>query len=112
MKYVACHCTSSDRVATAMPDNPPQPNRKMKATKYASGVLKSIEPLYIVPSQTKAFTEEKTATAIEKNEKAIASTLDMPETNIWWPHTRNPTTPIPSVAMTIALYDSVNLREK
>src|SRR5581483_9765277 len=101
MKYESCHCTSSDEVATATPDRPPHPNRKMNATKYASGVLKSIDPRYSVPTHRNTLIAENTATAIEKNEKAIVSTADIPDTNMWWPQTRNPTIAIPTVATTI-----------
>jgi len=35
----------------------------------------------------------------------------MPLTNMWWPHTRNPSKPIAHMAHTMALYPKTGLRE-
>ena len=54
-----------------------------------------IDPLYIVAVQLKTLIAEGTATRKLRIEKTIPAYIDWPETNMWWPQTRNPRTAMP-----------------
>ena len=53
------------------------------------------DPLYIVAVQLKTFTAEGIATRKLSIENTRDAYTDWPATNMWWPHTRNPSTAMP-----------------
>ena len=60
-------------------------------------------PPHKVASQLNIFAPVGIATAIVVIINAALQNGSIPEVNMWWPHTMNPTTPIPAIAMTIDL---------
>src|SRR5215471_6170569 len=84
----------------------------MTPKEQSIGVRYEIEPLYIVAVQLKTFTAEGIATMKERIEKTIPAKIDCPDTNMWCPHTRKPSTAIPIEAKATNLYPKMFLREK
>ena len=62
------------------------------------GVEKRILPPIIVPIQLNVLMAEGTAIAMVRTEKANAEYGLMPLTNMWWPQTQKPRTPIADMA--------------
>ena len=50
-----------------------------------------------------------TATSIVVTMNRDLQNGDIPDVNMWWPQTTNPTTPIPAIANTIDLYPKIDL---
>ena len=46
-------------------------------------------------AKTKTFTAEEMATSMERTEKTAAAYTEMPATNMWCAHTKNPRTAMP-----------------
>ncbi len=62
---------SKDNVARIIPVKPPIENKKIKLKKYKNGVLKSIEPLYIVAIQLNTLIPEGIATKNVSKENSM-----------------------------------------
>ena len=62
--------------------------------------------------QLNTFTAVGTATKKVRNEKIAFASGDIPEVNMWCPHTRNPMKAIASDEYAIALYPKIGFREK
>src|SRR6266699_2940238 len=99
-------------VARNNPVRPPTVNRPMKPSAYSIGASNEIEPLYKVAVQLKTLTADGIATRKLSSEKIIPAYGDWPLTNMWWPHTRNPSTAIARLAKATNLYPKTRLREK
>src|SRR2546423_12867776 len=106
MKYVSCQCTSSELVATATPDMPPNTNRNTNENTYSIGVDTVMRPPHIVPIHANTLIAEKIATNIDSAPNRPTSNVDMPATNMWWPHVRKPTSAMPAVATTMPVDDA------
>src|SRR5690242_4912891 len=78
----------------------------MNVNTYRIGVEIVIFPPYIVEVHAKTLIAEKIATIIDRIPNRPASNVEMPATNMWWPHVRNPTRAMPMVANTIAPYQA------
>src|ERR671936_2172310 len=97
-KYVSVTWTSTPIAARNRPVKPPIVKRPMKPYAYSLGVSHDTAPLYIVAVQLKTFTADGIATRKLRIEKISAEYTDSPATNMWWPHTRNPSTAIARLA--------------
>src|SRR5262245_20889742 len=93
-KYVSCTWMSTASVARKTPVSPPIVNSPRKPSAYSIGASNEIEPRCRVAIQLKTFTAEGIATRNESSEKTTPAYSDWPLTNMWWPHTRNPSTAI------------------
>src|SRR3954470_11906679 len=111
MKYVSVTCTSTASAARNRPVSPPSVNNPMKPMAYSIGVSHEIEPLYIVAVQLNTFTADGMATRKLRIEKIIAAYTDSPATNMWWPHTRKPSTAIARLAKATNEYPNTCLRQ-
>src|SRR2546421_10582021 len=98
MKYVSVTWTSRPTAARNSPVSPPTVKRPMKPMAYSIGVSHEIDPLYIVAVQLKTLTADGIATRKLRIEYTSAAYTDSPATNMWWPHTRKPSTAIPRLA--------------
>ena len=67
---------------TTRPEKPPIMKRKIKDRAYNMGGFRSIEPLYMVPTQLKTFTALGMATIKVKSEKDQIATRLIPEVNM------------------------------
>src|SRR5437016_38136 len=79
---------------------------------YSIGVCHDTDPLYIVAVQLKTCTAEGMATRKLRIEKISAAYTDSPATNMWWPHTRNPSAAMARLAKATNSYPKTFLREK
>src|SRR5215216_4978005 len=111
MKYVSVTCTSRPTDARNNPVSPPMVKRPMKPMAYSIGVSHDTDPLYIVAVQLKTFTADGIATRKLRIEKISAAYTDCPATNMWWPHTRNPSTAIPRLENATNEYPNTGLRQ-
>ncbi len=102
MKYVWWMNMSTGVEAMKMPLNPPMTNMLTNASEKHIGVVNRIEPFQIVPIQLNTLMAEGTAMTIVESENAAESTMFMPETNMWWPHTMKPRKPMAMIENTIA----------
>ena len=55
-----------------------------------------------MPIQLNTLMAEGTAITIVDSENAAESTMFMPDTNMWWPHTMKPSAPMAQMENTIA----------
>jgi hypothetical protein len=67
-------------------------NRPMNPKAYSIGVSHDTLARHIVAVQLKTLMPDGIATSIDRNEKMLADTSDSVLTNMWWPHTVNPST--------------------
>ena len=88
---------STGVAAIKIPDKPPMTNIETNDNENNIGVVNSIFPPQIVPSQLKTFTAEGNAIIIVETIKVIPSIGFMPETNIWCPQTIKPKPAIPEI---------------
>src|SRR5712691_7602735 len=97
-KYVSVTWTSTPTAARNRPVRPPIVNSPMNPIAYSIGVSHATEPLYIVAVQLKTLTADGIATRKLRMENIRAAYTDSPATNMWWPHTRNPSTAMAMLA--------------
>src|SRR4051794_27054925 len=97
MKYVWWMKRSTGVAAIKMPLSPPITNIETKASAKHIGVVNRMEPRQTVPSQLKVLMAEGTAITIVENENVAESMRFMPLTNMWWPQTMNPSTPMATI---------------
>src|SRR6266550_4646483 len=91
-KYVSDTWMSNGMTASMMPLIPPSVNIVMKPSANSIGVLRWITPLHSVASQEKILMPVGTAISIVVIIIGTRSQLNMPDTNMWWAHTVNPST--------------------
>src|SRR5262245_43044104 len=103
---------SRPREARNSPVRPPMRNRPRKPKTNIIGVFHQMAPLYSVAVQLNVFTAEGIATANDRNEKISAEYGEMPATNRWCAHTRNPKTAIARLEKATNEYPKTFLREK
>ena len=94
---------STGVAAMKRPDSPPMMNIATNDSAQSIGTVKRIDPPQIEASQLKTFTPLGSAMIIVLVMKAIPIIGFMPLTNMWWPHTMNPSPMIPTRLRTIAL---------
>src|SRR5215216_8027923 len=111
MKYVSVRCTSMPIAARNNPVKPPMVNNPMNPIAYNIGVCHDTDPLYIVAVQLKTFTADGMATRKLNIEKISYAYTDCPATNMWWPHTRKPSTAIPRLENATNEYPNTGLRQ-
>ena len=80
-----------------MPDKPPITNIETKERENSIGVVNSIFPPQIVPSQLNTLTADGNAIIMVETMKVIPNMGFIPETNIWCPQTINPSPAIPEM---------------
>ena len=110
MKYVWWMNRSTGVEAMKMPLRPPMTNMLTNASAKHIGTVKRMLPFQIVPIQLNTLMAEGTAITIVDSENAAESTMFMPDTNMWWPHTMKPRNPMAMMENTIARYPKSGLR--
>src|SRR6266571_739705 len=93
------------------PSMPPIVNSATKPTANRRGVLRLMLPFHIVASQLKIFTPVGIATIIVMIMNGARTVTEMPVVNMWCAQTRNPTNPMLNIAIAIALYPKIGLRD-
>src|SRR5919198_2009901 len=102
-KYVSDVAISTGITARKMPDRPPITKVARKPQAKSIGVVRWMTPRHIVASQENILIPVGTAIAMVVNIIGIRSHGAMPETNMWWAQTVNPSTPIATVEIAISL---------
>ena len=72
---------------------------QIKLIAYSIGARSQIDPPNIVASQLKTFTAEGMAMKKVMKLKIVLARVVWPEVNMWWPHTRNPSSAIANELM-------------
>src|SRR5262249_24762566 len=95
-----------------MPVSPAIRNWNRKAMQKSIGVLNWIRPPHMVPIQLKILIPVGMPTAIVVIAKKLLAYEFMPTVNMWSAQTLVLTSPIATLAATIAGYPKIGLREK
>src|SRR5882724_6482821 len=95
--------TSTGVAAMKMPDSPPMTNMATNARALSMAVVYLMLAPQIVPSQLNTFTALGSAIMMVAIMKPVPSRGSMPDWNMWWPHTMNPSPAMPAMAYTIGL---------
>src|SRR3982074_2139160 len=111
MKYVSWMCISTGVAAMKMPESPPMMNMATNAIALSIAVVYWSRPPHIVPSQLKTLMADGMAIIIVESMNVAPRAGFMPDWNMWWPHTMNPSPAIPAIANTIGLYPKSGFRE-
>lgn len=74
--------------------------------------MNEILPPYIVASQLKILIPVGTAIIIVAAVKYARVSVSRPTVYMWWAQTRNPRTPIETIANVIPIYPNTGFREK
>ncbi len=80
-----------------MPDKPPMMNIDTNDKANNMAVVYWILPPQIVPSQLKVLMALGSAIIIVDTMKVMPRAGFMPEMNMWWPHTMNPSPAMPAI---------------
>jgi len=83
---------------TAEPESPPVTKTETNPIANIIGTVSRIEPLHKVPSQLNVLMADGTPITIVITLKAKAANGFIPLTNMWWPHTMNPSAPMAIMA--------------
>src|SRR3954467_8302452 len=102
-KYVSVRWTFMARAATHRPVRPPIVNRPMNPMAHSIGVVSMTWPLYSVAVQLNTLMADGTPMMNDRTEKTVPAYTLWPDTNRWWPQTRNPTRAMARLANAMAV---------
>src|SRR5262245_3246372 len=97
-------------VARNSPVSPPIVKSPMNPSAYSIGALYETDPRWSVAVQLKTLIADGIATRKLSSENIKLAYCDWPDTNIWWPHTRNPIIAIARLEKAMNLYPKISLR--
>src|SRR3989304_2914437 len=100
MKYVSWMKMSTGVAAMKTPDSPPMMNIDTNDSANSIGVWNWIFAPQSVPSQLNVLIALGRAMNMVATMNVMPSTGFMPETNMWWPHTMNPSPAMPAIEYT------------
>jgi len=89
---------SIEELAKTTPVRPPTVNRKINPKAHTIGGSYLMRAPWIVANQLKTLIPVGTAITIVAAVKYARVSQSIPTVNMWWAHTRNPITPIASIA--------------
>src|SRR3954447_947154 len=103
MKEVSWMYMSTGVAAMKIPESPPMMNMATNDIALSIGVVYWIRPPHIVPSQLNTLMADGRAIIIVESMNVAPRAGFIPDWNMWWPHTMNPSPAIPAMANTIGL---------
>ncbi len=88
---------STGVAAMKIPDSPPMMNIATNAMALSIAVVNWMSPPHIVPSQLKTLMADGSAIIIVESMNVVPRVGFMPDWNMWWPQTMNPSPAMPAI---------------